>query len=204
MIQLNCIQGSPEWFTARLGIPTASNFGKILTAGGKASTSRKTYADKLLAEWLAGKPVDQMETTAWMQRGNELEQQARDNYEFETGNEVDQIGFVYLDVKRKAGCSPDGYVGEDGLIEIKCPKASSLVGYYGKPCPSKYVPQVQGQLWICEREWCDFYAYHPDLLPCIIRVERDEKYIKLLAEAVAEFNEYLDKRKKALKEWRVK
>ena len=203
MIIVDCIQGTPEWFAARLGIPTASNFGKIFTSAGKHSTSRNGYADCLLADYLAGKPVDQMESTHWMERGNELEQQARDNYSFETGNEVDQIGFVYLDVKQTTGASPDGLIGDDGMVEIKCPKASTLVGYYGKDCPAKYVPQVQGQLWICEREWCDFYAYHPLLLPVLVRVERDEKYIKLLAEAVAEFVEYLNKRKKALKKWRM-
>jgi len=203
LIQVDCEQGSLDWFQARLGIPTASNFGKILTATAKKSTSRTGYADQLLADWLAGKPVDQLESTHWMQRGTEMEQQARDAYEFESGNTVEQIGFVYLDVKQRTGCSPDGLIGDDGCWEAKCPKASTLVSYYGKGCPSKYIPQVMGEMWICERDYCDFYAFHPLLMPHLVRVERDDFYIGLLAEAVEKFNEYLNKRKKGLEQWKV-
>ncbi len=203
MIQIDCVQGTDEWFNARLGIPTASNFGKILTGNGKKSTSRTGYANELLADWLAGKPIDRMESTFWMERGTEMEAQARDAYEFETGNEVEQIGFVYLDVKQRTGCSPDGLIGDDGCWECKSPKASTLVSYYGKGCPAKYIPQVQGEMWLCEREYCDFYGFHPELMPHLVRVERDEKYIKLLAEAVEEFCDYLDKRKAELTDWRM-
>lgn len=203
MIQLDVTQGSPAWFQARLGIPTASQFGKILTSSGKHSTSRTGYANQLLADWLAGKPVDQTETTFWMERGSEMEKQARDTYEFESGNTVEQIGFVYLDVKKRVGCSPDALINDDGVWEAKCPKASTLVSYYGKGCPAKYIPQVMGEMWICERQYADFYAFHPELMPHLVRVERDEKYIKLLAEAVEEFNVYLDKRKKELRGYKL-
>lgn len=213
-------QGSPEWLAARLGIPTASHFGEILTASGKLSQSADRYMNQLLAEWLAGKPVD-MDTTVWMERGNELEAEARLSYEIETGSDVAQVGLVYLDEKRDVGCSPDGliiqkpyglYAAESGEglidvvmrgyhngIEIKCPKASTLVSYYGKGCPAKYYPQIQGQIWICDLEWVDFYAYHPDLPPYRFRVERDEVYIRSLAEAVAKFNIQLNLRREELR-----
>lgn len=203
MIIVDCIQGSDEWFAARLGIPTASNFGKIITSLGKPSTSKVKYADQLLADWLAGKPIDAIETSYWMNRGTELEQQARDDYTFKTDNEVEPIGFAYLDVKEQVGASPDGLIGDDGIQEIKCPKGSTLVGYYGKPCPAKYYPQVQGELWVTGREWCDFYAWHPELMPYLIRVKRDESYIKLMAEEVEKFVKYLKKRKSELKGWKV-
>ena len=203
MILVDCIQGTDEWFAARLGIPTASNFNKIITSLGKPSTSKVKYADTLLADWLAGKPVDAVGTSYWMDRGTELEQQARDNYTFETGNEVEQIGFAYLDVRQEVGCSPDGLIGDDGVQEIKCPKASTLVSYYGKPCPAAYYPQVQGELWVTDRQWCDFYVWHPELMPYLIRVERDESYIKLMATEVEKFVRYLDKRKKELEKWRI-
>lgn len=202
MIIVECVQGSEEWFTAKLGIPSASSFGKIITSAGKASTSRVKYADQLLANWLAGKHLNCYES-ADMKRGKELEQQARDNYMFESGNAVEQIGFCYLDEKKETGCSPDGLIGKDGTQEIKCPKASTLVSYYGKLCPVKYYPQVQGQLWITDRQFCDFYAWHPELMPYLIRVERNEEYIGWLKKAVKEFVEYLDTRKEELKGWKV-
>jgi hypothetical protein len=203
MIILDCIQGSPEWHAARLGIPTASNFGKILTSTAKPSSQAATYMNELLAGWLAGKPVDTLDTTHWMERGTELEAEARLRYEIQTGNAVRQVGFVYLDEDRRVGCSPDGLIDNDGGLEIKCPKASTLVSYYGKGCPAVYVPQVQGQIWVCELGWVDFYVYHPDMVPYLFRVDRDEVYIRSLAEAVEKFNIRLDKKKEELRQWKM-
>jgi len=200
MIVLDIPQGSPEWHAARLGIPTASRFGDILTSQKKSSSSAGRYMDELLAEWMAGKPVDTVENTVWMDRGHELEQEARLRYELDTELAVAQVGFVYLDEGRAVGASPDGLVKGGGL-EIKCPKASTLVSYYGKGCPAKYIPQVQGCMWICDRPWWDFFGYHPDLPPHLVRVERDEGYIRLLAEAVEEFNSTMYQRREELKEW---
>jgi len=216
-------QGSPEWLAARLGIPTASNFGKILTASRNPSKQADAYMNTLLAGWLAGQPVDH-ETTVWMERGNELEAEARLSYEIQTGQDVEEVGLVYLDERRNVGASPDGLftlspvqwayneedagidykvVGKCAGLEIKCPKASTLVTYYDKGCPAKYVPQVQGQMWVCELEWVDFYAYHPDLKPYLSRVERDEEYIRLLAEAVEAFNNRLSQRREELAKWKL-
>jgi predicted phage-related endonuclease len=203
MIELDCIQGSDEWFTARLGIPTSSKFKHIVTGLGAASKSAPGYMNQLLADWLAGCPTDDFKGNHWTEQGNEREDTARAAYEFTTGNEVRQVGFVYLNKEKLVGASPDGLTGDDGCLEIKCPKASTLVGYYGGGLPTKYVPQVQGQLWVTGREWCDFYVHHPDLYPFLIRVERDEAYIKILAEGVASFTEKMLARREELKEWRV-
>ena len=203
MITHNMEQGSPEWHTIRCGIPSASNFGKILSATGKASTSAKAYMDSLLADWLAGKAVDVTQSTMWMERGTELEAEAREAYTFITGREVKQVGFCMEDDKRW-GCSPDGLVGENGGLEIKCPKASTLVKYYHMLCcPSEYYPQVQGSLFVTGREWWDFFAYHPDLRPLLVRVERDKEYIKKQEGALMKFVNEMEAKKETLKDWRM-
>ena len=186
---INCAQGTEEWHRCRLGIPTASNFDKLLTATGKPSTQATGYMDALLAEMIAGTP-NEIEPTEWMIRGIEMEQEARDFYDFDTGNEVGEVGFVLAD---GYGCSPDGLVGADGLLEIKCPKRETQTGYLrvGK-LPTKYIPQVQGQMWVCERDWCDFVSYCPKFPPLVLRIERDDKYISLLADRMAWFLEKLE------------
>ena len=205
MIALDVKQGSPEWFAARLGIPTASMFGKIITPTGGKSSSAPGYMNQLLADWLAGRVLDAVEANYWMERGNELEQQARDSYEFETENKVQQVGFVYFDEDKQVGCSPDGlidyippFVG-DGLLEIKCPKASTLIEYYlNNQLPGKYKPQVQGQLWITGRDWCDFYVFHPALNPFKIRVERNDEYIETMSALIDEFNREMTTKREIL------
>jgi hypothetical protein len=196
-------QGTPEWFAVRLGIPTASNFAKIITSTGKPSTSAAGYMDQLLADWLAGEVTDAVEANYWMDRGTEMEGRAREAYSLITGHSVEHVGFI-TDGKRQWGCSPDGLIGDDGGLEIKCPKASTLVSYYraGK-CPADYWPQVQGALWVTGRAWWEFLAYHPALRPFIVHVERDAEYIGKLAEAVEGFVAKLTEAQEALKEWRM-
>ena len=222
MITINCTQGTSDWFNSRLAIPTASQFHRIMTNRLEKSKQWEGYANELLADWLAGKFIPKKESTFWMERGTEMEDQARANYELDTGNTVNQVGFIYLDERRNVGCSPDGLVDEIamlnhpeygpvptlqttcGLIEVKCPKPSTMVSYYhGEELPAKYRQQVQGQLWITGREWCDFYAFHPDMKPFMIRVYREEEYIDALSKMVERFNEYLEERKKDLEGWRV-
>ncbi|MDA3853324.1 MAG: YqaJ viral recombinase family protein [Bacteroidales bacterium] len=196
MIECKHEQGTEAWHIDRLGIPTASMYKSIITSTGKLSTSAKTYMNALLADWLAGKPVDKFEPTLAMQTGTEREAEARDLYSFISDNEVTETGFWFKNDKKLTGCSPDGFVGDKGLKEIKCPKASTLIGYRlaGK-LPSDYVPQVQGQLWVMDREYCDFFVYHPDIDNFLIRVERDEKYITTLSGLVNKFiEEMLEKR----------
>jgi len=170
-------QRSPEWFQARLGIPSASSFDKVITPGGKASTQAEGYLNKLVAEVLTGR-TDGQEPNDAMQRGTLMEPEARAYYEL-IGGPVVESGFCIHD--DGFGCSPDGLVGEDGLLEIKCPLSHTHVSYLkdGK-IPGIYVPQVQGQLLVMGRQWCDFLSYHPDMKPLLVRVERDEKFIATL------------------------
>lgn len=176
---IDCEQGSDEWLNARLGVPSASMFAKIVTTKGAWSTQADGYINQLIAEDLTGEPTPFYQNEH-MARGTELEPDARAAYEFVTDQTVTEVGFCLHDTLR-AGCSPDGLIGEDGGLEIKCPAAATHVSYLrdGK-LPSKYYQQVMGCLWITGREWWDFMSYHPDMKPLIVRVERDEEYIAAL------------------------
>jgi len=199
MIILDCEQHSTEWFKGRSAIPTASMFSKIITSTGKPSTSATGYMNQLLAEFLVGGPVDQIEQNHWMERGSDMEAQARQAYSLVSDTDVQEVGFVFRDESRMTGCSPDGLIGDDGVWECKCPKASTMVEYMlGGKLPSKYVPQVQGQLWVTGRQWTDFFAYHPDLPPFRIRVERDAEYCKLLEIAIYKFITQMGKKREEL------
>ena len=181
---IDCEQGSDEWISARLGIPSASMYGKIITTQGKWSTQADTYINQLVAEKLTGEqtPFYQNEHMA---RGTELEPDARKMYEFIKDVEVQEVGFCLHDTL-EAGASPDGLIGEDGGLEIKCPAPATHVEYLrGGKLPSKYKQQVMGCLWITGREWWDFMSYHPNMKPLIVRVERDEDYIAELEACVS-------------------
>lgn len=193
MIVLDLEQGSPEWLAARLGIPTASCFDKLITATGKASTQADAYANKLIAELLTGEQ-DGIEQTAYMARGNELEPHAAAFYAVHSDADPATVGFVLRD-DRRVGCSPDRLVGADGLLEIKCPAPHTHVGYLLDNClPSKYRAQVQGQMLLTGRDWCDFLSYHPTMPPLLVRVERDDKFIAALSAEIDALLELMDKR----------
>ncbi len=181
-------QRSDEWLKLRCGVATASCFDKIITpATGKASASAVAYRRELLAEWLMGEPVS-IKESGWMQRGTEMEPEARAFYEFEADAEVTEAGFVFLDERRQIGCSPDGLVGDDGLIEIKCPAPHTHVGYLiDAKLPTAYIPQVQGALWVTGRQWCDFVSYSDTMESLIVRVRRDEGYIAKMAVLIEAF-----------------
>jgi hypothetical protein len=182
---IECEQGSPEWLQARLGVPSASSYAKLITSTGKASTQADAYINQLVAERLTGEPTF-FQVTDPMQRGMDLEPEARASYEAQTGNLVMQVGFLMHDTLQ-AGASPDGLIGEDGGLEIKCPSGHTHVEYLrGGGLPVKYFQQVQGCLWISGRDWWDFMSYHPRMEPLIIRVNRDDKFIKALEGAVTE------------------
>lgn len=196
MVINDCEQGSPEWFRARLGIPTASEFSKIITGTGKASTQAGDYMNRLLAEWLAGEHLEAWEGNQWTERGKELEEEARSYYEMTKNVDVVQVGFVTNDI---AGCSPDGLVGEDGGVEIKGPSPGVHVSYLlADKLPTIHIPQIQGSMWILDRDWWDFISYHPVLDKLVIRVHRDGKYISLLSKAVQNFTDKMLEKKHQL------
>ena len=174
MIILDVEQGSPEWLRARC-VPTGSNFDKIMTGGLKASTQAEVYQNKLVGEWYTGEP-EQMFVNDAMARGTELEPLGRSSYEFVTGNDVEEVGFVYMDERRLAGCSPDGLCGDKG-VEIKCPLPSTHISYLlSGGLPAKYLGQVQGSMFITGLKQWDFTSYCPGFPPLIITVDADPKW----------------------------
>jgi len=176
-------QGSPEWLAAKLGIPSASMFAKIVTTKGIWSASADAYINQLVAERLTGEREEVFQSHH-MLRGTELEPDARDLYSLISDAEVTEVGFCLHDTLA-AGCSPDGLIGEEGGLEIKAPAPATHVEYLrGGVLPSKYKQQVMGCLWITGREWWDFVSYHPTMKPLIVRVERDEEYIAALEKCV--------------------
>lgn len=184
-------QRSPEWFAARLGKATGSRFADIMarTRSGY-STSRKNYAAELATEWLTNTPTETYTSTA-MQWGTDYEPVARQRYELATGNDVVETGFwVHDDLD--CGASPDGFIGDDGLIEIKCPNTATHIETLVKDkIPSQYYAQVQGQMWITDRKWCDFVSFDPRM-PAnarlkIVRVERDDDFIGRLEFEITDF-----------------
>lgn len=191
MIRLDCDQGSAAWFAARLGLPTASQFDRVLTPKTmKPSAAAEGYRHELLAEYLLGEPLESGDAD-FMARGTAMEDDARRWYEMLRDVEVDRVGFLLRD-DRRCGGSPDGLIGTAGGLEIKCPSAGVHVGYLlGNPA-EKYKAQIQGNLWIAEREWWDFLSYHPTLPPALVRVTRDEPFIAALAGAMTDFCDALE------------
>jgi hypothetical protein len=179
----NFEQGSQEWLQSRLGKPTASNFGKLITPIGKPSSSADGYINELIAQRITGEIPEFYKSEA-MERGNELEPHAKATYELTRDVEVVEVGLCLHD-EFECGASPDGLVGDDGGLEIKCPLPHNHVAYLrAGDVPSKYIPQIQGCMWITGREWWDFMSYHPSMEDLIVRVYRDEAYIKKLADMV--------------------
>lgn len=186
----DCEQGSLEWFVARMGIPTASQFDAILTTGrGKApSETRLTYLRKLAGEILTGEPM-QVATSRDLERGKLFENEARNFYNFEHDADPLQVGFVTNGPK---GCSPDSLIGEDGGLEIKVALPHiQIKRLQADELPDEHRAQVQGCMWVCERKWWDFVSYCPKLPLLVVRVERDDDYIENLATEVAKFNDEL-------------
>lgn len=173
-------QGSEEWHKVRCGVPTSSNFSNIVTTLGIRSKSKEKYLYKIAGEKVIGKAEETYKNAA-MERGTLMEPEARKLYEFVTGNKVEEVGFCITEGAFKYGASPDGVVGEDGLLEIKCPLVETHVSYLLKgTLPSAYFQQVQGQMLVTGRKWVDFMSYFPGLKPLIIRVNRDEGFLTRL------------------------
>ena len=177
MIFIECDQGSDEWLQARCGVVSASNFSKVFTTAGKLSTSREGLINQLIAENLVGSPTETFKSEA-MQRGNDLEPQARAMFEMLMDVEVKEVGFAIMEDYR-IGCSPDGLFGDTGL-EIKCPMASTHCAYLrANKLPSTYVQQVQGTMLLLGLSSYWFMSFHPDIKPLIIEVQRDDELLAL-------------------------
>ena len=178
---IDCRQQSEEWERWR-NRPTASEFHKFCTpARGDYASPASAYAAKIVAKRLG---VYTEAPPSWaMERGTDLEPSAKLAYTKATGRDIQDVGFIVPDGTDAYGGSPDGLVGEDGLVEIKCPLAETMISYHAAGVlPLQYKPQVQGLLLISGRAWCDFYVFHPELTPFLLRVMPDEKYqIKLAA-----------------------
>jgi hypothetical protein len=174
-------QGTPEWFAARLGKPSASCFSRLITTKGKPSTQAPKYILQLTAEIITGE-CEPTYTNEHMTRGNDLEPEAREDYEWITGNEVLQVGFI-VNPKFQYGCSPDGLVGSNGGLEIKCPAPQTMIKYRldKNELAKAYWQQIQGCMYLTGATWWDAFAYHPAMPHVLIRVDRDDEFIKKLA-----------------------
>ena len=187
-----CVQGTSEWRQLRLGIPTASQFHRIITPKGKPSASQDKYLYELIAERFTGEPADPF-SSHWQLRGSELEAEAVNYYEFQKDIETVKVGFVTNDLGT-VGASPDRFVGLVGQMEVKVPKPANHVGYLLQDgdAYADHKIQAQGQLWITEREWNDLLSYCPGLPYALHRSDRDEDFIEKLASEVGRFVERLE------------
>lgn len=179
---IDCEQGSPEWFQARLGIPTASRFADILAKGeGK---TRRAYMRQLAAEIVTGELGEQFTTPA-MERGKVMEAEARDLYSFVANEKPQRVGFIR---NGPAGWSPDSLLGDKGALEIKTQRADLLIDTLLKDeFPSEHKAQCQGGLWVGEREWIELCVYWPKMPLFVKRVYRDDIFIKTLESEVRRF-----------------
>lgn len=193
MIQvLDVEQGSPEWFAARAGIPTASEFSTVMAKGkdGGASVTRAKYLRQLAGEILTGEPAPEGYSNAFMERGKVLEDEARSLYAFMRDAEPQRVGFIRNGQK---GASPDSLLGDMAGLEIKVAiPAVQIERLQRGTLPAEHVAQVQGSMLVTERDSWDFVSYCPKLPPLILTIGRDEAYIANLAKCIDAFNEELD------------
>lgn len=197
------IQGSAEWHALRVGKVTASRVADLIAKTKTGwGASRANYMAELIAERLTGEPAEKY-TNAAMAWGTEKEPDARAAYEFFRDAAVTEIGFVDHPSISMTGASPDGLVGDDGLVEIKCPNtATHLDTLLSQTVPAKYVTQMLWQMEVTGRAFCDFVSYDPRLPESmslfVKRVERDDKRISELRSSVVEFLEEVEQKMIAL------
>ena len=207
---INVEQGTPEWFAARLGRPTGSVFSDVLAKGKTAnapSITRNNLIVKLALEVVTGQQATStFKKTQPMIDGTDREPLARGLYESSRGFFIEEVGFCQHDTIF-TGVSPDGLNGAEGMVEIKCPTEGVHREYMlRKDEPPAYRAQIQGQLWVCERVWCDFVSYHPDFPEnarlIVRRVYRDDDYIKNLEAEVIKFNQEVAAEAEAIRQYK--
>jgi putative phage-type endonuclease len=190
-------QGSAEWLAARLGKVGASRVADIIAKTKSGwSASRANYMAELVAERLTGSPTEKF-TSAAMQWGTDCEAEARAAYQFETGTVVTKVGFIPHPAIAMAGASPDGMIGDMGLLECKCPNTATHIDTLrGGSVPGKYVTQMQWQMACTGRQWCDFVSFDPRMPESmrlfVKRVPRDGNCIAELETQVRQFIRELD------------
>lgn len=202
MIVINCEQGSDEWIAYRLGLVSASRFKDVITEpkskadkeSGNLSETAKTYLCELIAEIITGEQASIK--GAALDWGTENEPFAAQKYDI-LYDDVESVGIVISD-DGKTGASPDGFVGDDGMIEIKCPYNSAIhvKTVVSGEMPKEHMPQVQGNMMVNGRKWCDFISYDPRIKGknrmFVKRVFRDDAYIEMLENKVSNFTKKLD------------
>lgn len=203
-------QGTPEWHDARRGKITGTGFAKVLS---KRGDTRKNYMRQLVLERKTGITAETFTNEA-MEWGTLTEPKARAYYETQTGYKVKQVGFIdinsnyaitpEIEFDRYVGVSPDGLIGDGGIVEIKCPNTATHLEYIAKNVMvKKYLPQVQGILWVTGRVWCDFVSFDPRVEKqpfYYIQVARDQDFIDNLAKEVALFIDEMIKMKDEFKD----
>lgn len=192
----NVLQSSPEWHALRLGIPTASNFERLVTPKGNPSgkDTQEKYLLELLGERVTGYPAHDFMSKA-MERGKTLEETAVQFYELQRDIETEPVGFVSND-ECTIGASPDRFVGQDGQMQIKVPSTANHLGFllgYGSAYQEHKV-QVQGELWISGRQWNDVVSYNDVLPMALARIPRDDKFISIMKEIIEAFSAKLEEK----------
>ena len=206
MIFVQATQGSDEWRAARCGVITASKFRDAIetTAKGKPTSKALLYAAQVAVERVSSQPCDEGLNSWQMRRGVELEPSARMEYEAATGNLASESGVILTD-DRLFGYSTDGFIEDDGLIEIKClVSAIGVIEMWRDRDLSEYMHQIQGGLWISHRQWADFVMYAPQLAPVNkqlfrVRVERDDDFIDAMVEKLMAFATMVDENERVLR-----
>lgn len=189
---MEIVQGTDAWFAQRLGKVTCSRLADLMaTTKTGYSTSRANYMAQLVCERLTGRREESY-TNGAMQWGTETEPAARMAYEVSTGETVHEAGFILHPTIHGFGGSPDGLIGDKGMVEIKCPLTATHIEWIrGKKTPPKHKAQMQGLMMVCQREWCDFISYDPRLPEhlqlFVVREAFDADYCKKLTDEVKSF-----------------
>jgi hypothetical protein len=192
-------QGSDEWFEARAGMVTASNM-KMTMRGGRGDAESKTrerYLYIVAGEVVTGKPHPESYRNWHMERGKKMEPIARADYELVNRCEVQEVPFAIRHMPwGKIGSSPDGLVGEEGMVEFKSVTPELLIprltGHSAEIVPTEHIAQCQGGLWVFGRKWCDLVLYWPGLPSLTYRLQRDEMTIRMLSDACQAFQRDVD------------
>lgn len=206
MIYVECEQGTQEWHAARCGVITASKFRDATekTAKGLPTAKRRLYSAQVAVERISKEPCGEVFNSWQMKRGQEIEPDARMAYEGATKNMATESGVVLTD-DRLFGYSTDGFVGQDGMIEIKSLVGAEIViEMWDKEDMSEYMHQMQGGMWITGRKWCDFVMYCPQLASVgkslfLRRVMRDDKFIDEMVLELADFEKSVSRNESILR-----